>query len=320
MAKKKITWDEYNIRTLTYYQKQGGVYSDLITVLQKARTDKSVVGYIPKHTPARMLNIASYIADLAMADKANSAQLIVMEKEQYANRLKDDQYLVFSIVYIMIGGSDCEGANTQLMEYIGTSTIYNKLNAAYNKEAFKNSVPLRTVLSSEQQEQYEAIIKLKDSTLKSQEEIIESLNTTVADQSNHIDKLTEIVARLAQEKELAQAAAFRGSKLDKTLTLDYIIGQIELKRTYDNSRQLIDLLKGKLMRIATDEEVAKIEQIEQKMLDASVPNIHNNIKNSHVFQAPVHNPTFQLPIGFTNEMLNEAIEQYLKQKNDGYTE
>lgn len=317
---KKINWDEYNIRTLAFYQKQGGVYSDLITVLQKARTDKSVVSYIPKHTPARILNIASYIADLAMADKANSAQLIEDQKQDYSRRLKDDQYLVFSIVYILIGDTDCEGANKQLMEYIGTSTIYRKVHAAYKKEALKSSIPLRTVLSSEQQEQYEEIIKLNTETIKYKEEIIDSLKTTIADQSTHIDELTEAVARLAQEKELAQAAAFRGSKLDKTLTLDYIIGQIELKRTYENSRQLIDLLKGKLMRIATDEEVAKIEQVEQKMLDASVTVIHNDIHDSNVFQAPVNNPTFQLPIGFTEEMLKEAIEQYLKQKNDGYTE
>lgn len=317
---KKINWDEYNIRTLAFYQKQGGVYSDLITVLQKARTDKSVVSYIPKHTPARILNIASYIADLAMADKANSAQLIEAQKQDYSRRLKDDQYLVFSIVYILIGDTDCEGANKQLMEYIGTSNIYRKLHAAYRKEALKNSIPLRTVLSSEQQEQYEAIIKLNNETIKYKEEIIDSLKTTIADQSNHIDELTEAVARLAQEKELAQTAAFRGSKLDKTLTLDYILGQIELKRTYDNSRQLIDLLKGRLMRIATDEEVAKIEQVEQKMLDASATVIHNDIHDSNVFQAPVHNPTFPLPYGFTNEMMQEAIELYYKQKNDGYTE
>ena len=317
---KKINWDEYNIRTLAYYQKQGGVFSNLITVLQKARTDKSIVSYIPKHTPALMLNVASYIADLAMADKANSAQLIRDEKERYANRMKQDQYLVFSIVYILIGDTDCEGANKELMSTIGTSTIYKKLYAAYSKEAVKDIVPLRTVLSSEQQEQYESIIKQNEQTIKAKDEIIDSLKTTIADQSSYIDEMQNAIGRLEQEKELAQAAAFHGSKLDKTLTLDYLIGQIELKRTYDNSRQLIDLLKGKLMRLATDEEVARIEQVEQRMLDASVPSIHNEISNSHVFQAPVHNPTFQLPIGFTEEMLKEAIEQYLNRRNDGYTE
>ena len=127
---KKIKWDEYNLRTLAFYQKQGGVYSDLITVLQKARTDRNVVTYIPKHTPARLLNMASYIAALVMEDKENSARLIDLEKQKLANLHKEDQCLIFSIVYILIGDLDIEGANQELMEYIGTSVIYQKLSAA----------------------------------------------------------------------------------------------------------------------------------------------------------------------------------------------
>lgn len=313
---KKITWDEYNIRTLSYYQKQGGMFSDLITVLQKARTNKSVLTYIPKHTPARLLNIASYIADLVMADKENSAQLLDKEIQKYPTRYKDDQYLVFSILYVMIGDSDCDGANNLLMQFVGSSIIYKKLNEAYHKEAFKSKMPLQEVLSSEERTQFETIIRIKDETIKTKEDIIQSQNSTIADQSNHIDVLQDMVSKMAHENELAKAAAFKGSQLDKTLTLDYIIGHIAHKRTYENSSQLIDMLKGRLIRIATDEEVAKIEKIEQKMLDASVPGIHNDIKNSQVFQAPIHNPTFQLPMGFTEEMLKEAIEQYLKQKNN----
>ena len=125
---------------------------------------------------------------------------------------------------------------------------------------------------------------------------------------------------MTQKIELAQADTLKGSKLDKLLTLDFIIGQIERRRTYKNSCQLIDMLKGQLMRIATDEEVAKIERIEQKMLDASVPSIHNDIKDSQVFQAPVNNPTFQLPYGFTEDMLKEAIELYQKKMNNAEQE
>lgn len=303
---KKPNWDEYNIRTLAYYQKQGGVYSDLITVLQKARTEKSVVGYIPKKTPARLLNIASYIADLAMTDKTTGGQLIVDQKQQYANRLGDDQMLVFSIVYILIGDTDCEEANRQLMEYVGRSKMYQSLHNAYAKEAAKGKSTVQEVLPNEEKQRME--------------EVIQMLNTTVADQGSQIFEMQNEISRLTREKELAQAAVIKESKLDRMLTLDYIIGQIELRRTYENSSQLIDLLKGKLIRIATDEEVAKIERIEQKMLDASVPSIHNTIKDSNVIQGTVHNPTFRLPIGFTEEMLNAAMEQYLKQKNNGEQE
>lgn len=320
MAKKTINWDEYNIRTLAYYQKQGGVYSDLITVLQKARTDYTVLGRTPRRSPTLLLNIASYIVDCVMADKDNSAKVIEKVRHDFDVMMKDDCSLVFSIVIILLGETNCEEAISELTQYISPSLVYKKLSAAYNKEAPKNSFPLRQVLPSERQEQYEATIKQNTETIKYKEEIIDSLKTTIAEQSSKIDDLKDNISRLEQENEIAQAAVYRGSALDRKLTLDYIIGQIELKRTYENSRQLIDLLKGKLMRIATEEEVAKIEQIEQRMLDASVPNIHNDIRNSQVFQAPVHNPTFQLPYGFTNEMLQEAIELYYMHKNDGYTE
>jgi hypothetical protein len=132
--------------------------------------------------------------------------------------------------------------------------------------------------------------------------------------------MRDAISLLTQKIELAQADTLKGSKLDKLLTLDFIIGQIERRRTYKNSCQLIDMLKGRPMRIATEEEVAKIERIEQKMLDASVPRIHNDIRDSQVFQGPVNNATFQLPIGVTAEMANEAIEQYLKKMNNAEQE
>lgn len=317
---KKIKRDEYNLRTLAFYQKQGGVYSDLITVLQKARTDRNVVTYIPRHTPARLLNMASYIAALVMEDKENSARLIDLEKQKLANLHKEDQCLIFSIVYLLIGDLDIEGANQELMEYIGTSTIYKKLSAAYHKEAFKGKLPLQEVLSSEERTQLEEIIKSHESTIKTQEEIIQTLDSTIADQSSQIDMMRDAISLLTQKIELAQADTLKGSKLDKLLTLDFIIGQIERRRTYKNSCQLIDMLKGRPMRIATEEEVAKIERIEQKMLDASVPRIHNDIRDSQVFQGPVNNATFQLPIGVTAEMANEAIEQYLKKMNNAEQE
>ena len=66
---KKTDWEEYKIRTLDFYQRQGGVYGDLSRVLQKACTDKRVLGYIPSLEQAFLLNIASFRADRVIADK-----------------------------------------------------------------------------------------------------------------------------------------------------------------------------------------------------------------------------------------------------------
>ncbi|MDD6131018.1 MAG: hypothetical protein PUB62_10595 [Prevotellaceae bacterium] len=290
---KKTDWEEYKIRTLDFYLRQGGVYGDLSRVLQKARTDKRVLGYMPSTEPAFLLNIASFHADRVIADKAKGFPWIGFFSSE---RPKDDRDLLFSITYILIRTTGHEAAETWLMKRIGTTGIYRKLLAAHIDEARKRLEDL----SGEERRSYEAAIEQTieqtNKTLRQKEELIDSLRATVTDQRKRIDELAEQVARLTQEKGRPQAAQAPGSELDRMLTLDFIIDHIERKRTHEKSNQLIGLLKDpRLTRKATDEEAEKIEQIEQKMLDASVPSTHNDIRHANVFQAPVHHPTFQQP-------------------------
>ena len=204
----------------------------------------------------------------------------------------DELELVYSITYILIRATGHKGFKTWLMQQIGPSGIYRKLLAAYIDEARERLEDL----SDEERRSYEAAIEQTNETLRQKEELIDSLRATVTDQRKRIDELAEQVARLTQEKGRPQAAQAPGSELDRMLTLDFIIDHIERKRTHEKSNQLIGLLKDpRLTRKATDEEAEKIEQIEQKMLDASVPSTHNDIRHANVFQAPVHNPTFQQP-------------------------
>ena len=60
MAKKRSI-DEYMIRTLSYYQSQGGIYSEIITLLMQLREKKGYRNLIP--LPAKVLNAASYYYD-----------------------------------------------------------------------------------------------------------------------------------------------------------------------------------------------------------------------------------------------------------------
>ena len=199
---------------------------------------------------------------------------------------------MYSIIYILIRPTRHKAAETWLMKQIGTSGIYRKLLAAYIDEARERLEDL----SDEERRSYEAAIEQTNETLRQKEELIDSLRATVTDQRKRIDELAEQVALLTQEKGRPQAAQAPGSELDRMLTLDFIIDHIERKRTHEKSDQLIGLLKDpRLTRKATDEEAEKIEQIEQKMLDASVPSTHNDIRHANVFQAPVHYPTFQQP-------------------------
>ena len=289
---KKTDWEKYKIRTLDFYQRQGGVYGDLARVLQKACTDERVLGYIPSIEPAIFLNVASFRADFMIADEGQRFRGLEHHRAFFSDLPMDELELVYSITYILIRATGHKGFKTWLMQQIGTSGTYRKLLAAYIDEARERLEDL----SDEERRSYEAAIEQTNETLRQKEELIDSLRATVTDQCKRIDELTEQVARLTQEKGRPQAAQAPGSELDRMLTLDFIIDHIERKRTHDKSDQLIGLLKDpRLTRKATDEEAEKIEQIEQKMLDASVPSTHNDIRHANVFQAPVHNPTFQQP-------------------------
>lgn len=289
---KKTDWEEYKIRTLDFYQRQGGVYGDLARILQKACTDKRVLGYIPSIEPAIFLNVASFRADFMIADEGQRFRGLEHHHAFFSDLPMDELELVYSITYILIRATGHKGFKTWLMQQIGPSGIYRKLLAAYIDEARERLEDL----SDEERMIYEDAIEQTNETLRQKEELIDSLRATITDQRKRIDELTEQVARLTQEKGRPQAAQAPGSELDRMLTLDFIIDHIERKRTHEKSNQLIGLLKDpRLTRKATDEEAEKIEQIEQKMLDASVPSTHNDIRHANVFQAPVHNPTFQQP-------------------------
>lgn len=289
---KKTDWEEYKIRTLDFYQRQGGVYGDLSRVLQKACTDKRVLGYIPNIEPYWLLESLSNFADRVIADKAADIRRIEHHFGFFSGWPKDELELMYSIIYILIRPTRHKAAETWLMKRIGTTSTFRKLLAAYMNEARKRLEDL----PDEERMIYEDAIGQTNETLRQKEELIDSLRATVTDQRKRIDELAEQVARLTQEKGRPQAAQAPGSELDRMLTLDFIIDHIERKRTHEKSNQLIGLLKDpRLTRKATDEEAEKIEQIEQKMLDASVPSTHNDIRHANVFQAPVHHPTFQQP-------------------------
>ena len=289
---KKTDWEEYKMRTLDFYLRQGGVYGDLSRVLQKARTDERVLGYMLITEPYWLLESLSNFADRVIADKAADIRRIEHHFGFFSGWPKDELELMYSIIYILIRATGHEAAEAWLMKQIGTTGTYRKLLAAHLDEARKRLEDL----SDEERRSYEAAIEQTNETLRQKEELIDSLRATVTDQRKRIDELAEQVALLTQEKGRPQAAQAPGSELDRMLTLDFIIDHIERKRTHEKSNQLIGLLKDpRLTRKATDEEAEKIEQIEQKMLDASVPSTHNDIRHANVFQAPVHHPTFQQP-------------------------
>ena len=63
MDKKSKYKDDYSLRTLAYYQREGGVYNELITILQRIRAEK---GNGRIRAPHVILNLASEALDDCM--------------------------------------------------------------------------------------------------------------------------------------------------------------------------------------------------------------------------------------------------------------
>ena len=62
MDKKKSKYkNDYSLRTLAYYQREGGIYNDLITILQRIRNERPASPRFP--SPNKILNIVSEAYD-----------------------------------------------------------------------------------------------------------------------------------------------------------------------------------------------------------------------------------------------------------------
>lgn len=109
--------------------------------------------------------------------------------------------------------------------------------------------------------------------------------------------------------------------VDDILTFEYLLNYIEEKEVYDEVRQIFDLLKKAMRRVATDEQFDRMDALEKKMLHNSLPSIHNHnqISNSNVFPGVVNNPNFPMGVGmeelqkmfieFVNKMLNNGKQE-----------
>ena len=79
---KIISPREYNIRSLAYYQAEGGVYNDIITILTKMRSEPEFRG-LP--SPAKSLNEACFLYDMKQ-----QRDLDLEEEKKYISEINGD--------------------------------------------------------------------------------------------------------------------------------------------------------------------------------------------------------------------------------------
>lgn len=292
-----INKDEYSIRTLAYYQDKGGVYNDIITVLQRLRKERKVSG--PLHT---YINDACFMFDAT----AHMPEVYVMEDVNNPTQpISEIASMVLTCLYAAF-----EPESTYLKALLLThqhdkrlfpkfKQIVDKYLAMHDNDNFCEAA--HDCRLPKEVESLRAENQNLQDELKAREAQILAMTFKLTEQSRTIESLNQ--------KDV--------SKLDKTLTLRYVLDYIKSRRQFKLSDQILGMLKD-LARLATDEEYEEIKQVEQMMLDASVPKVenHNDIQNSNVFPGLVNNPSF--PIGVNpEELIKKVLAEYSKGQNDG---
>lgn len=278
---------EYNIRSLAYYQAEGGVYNDIITILTKMRSEPEFRG-LP--SPAKSLNEACFLYDMKQ-----QRDLDLEEEKKYISEINGDLSKVLVAVL------------STALEESGFGIAYDRLKIIGDKNPYLPKFD--EVFEKYMNQEMEArnaygdgirILDLEDE-LKAKENLLATANAK-------IEELQKLVDSLKVRNE---------SKYDKALNRKDILAYVESQRVYTNVNQIFEMLLY-MSRVATDEEYNEIVALRQKMIDACVPTVHNHndIQNSNVFPGLVSNPSF--PIGTDpEELVRKALEQILKSQKDG---
>ena len=278
---------EYNIRSLAYYQAEGGVYNEIITVLTQMRKEPKFRG-LP--APAKSLNEACFLYDLKRND------LDLEEEKKYISEIDGD----LSKVLVALMATAMEETGGYLIadaryEMIGESNPY----LPYFDSLFKRYMNEVT----EAYDSYGDFLRINEL-----EDEVKVKDGQLAEANAKIEELQKLVDSLKVRSE---------SKYDKALSRKGILEYVENQRDYKNVNQIFEMLIY-MSRVATDEEYDEVVALRQKMIDESKPTVHNHndIQNSNVFPGLVNNPSF--PIGADpNEIAKKAIELYLKTLSDG---
>lgn len=281
----KISKEKYSIRTLTYYQEQGGVYNDIITVLTKLRNE-------PRHrglpAPVSILNDACY--HLAVMDQMFKHSY--EDTEKYLAGIKDN--LLLCVMSIL--------ADKEVLHFGPLINYYVNRNSPFYVK-FMPIINRRPADSGKESKDAG-----KDLKMASLEKDLELTKAQLATANERIAQLEREQYRLDKES----------SKADKQLTWNSILDYIESRKNYDYVKQIFPMLSYIAGRYATDEEWARMKALEEKMLADTLPTVHNHnsISNSNVFQGMMNNPNF--PLGVDPEVfVRAAVEHYLNNLNNG---
>ena len=324
MDKKKSKYkDDYSLRTLAYYQREGGIYNELITILQRMRVGKGGRKMLP---PKEILNAATEAFDIYMTrckdEETNTIIDYGMEElgwEIYGNCRGTgpfggwegkNELIALCVLCVLLSQYPVfnETSIPQISDIVRKEdeTVFKKFeglikNNLEDKDALLDDLKNKVKLC-------EALIREKDAQLAHYSKTAAEFVLTRGD---------SIIAR----NYLNQGT---GSRLNNALTLDTILEYAESLKSYERAQHIFGLLSKIARNTATDEEYEKIDASSNKLtsIQLSQTNIYNQTTayGSNIFAGIVNSPNF--PYGKTEEevykLIMPKIEQLLKEINQSY--
>lgn len=318
MDKKKSKYkNDYSLRTLAYYQREGGVYNDLITVLQRIRSKN---GGRKLLAPNKILNAATDAFDI------------------YMNRCKDEEnntiidYGVEEVVGELYGGCWGPGPLGELEEGKNELIALCVLCVLLSQYPVFNetSIPQISDIVKKEDEtifkEFESLIKNnledKDAQLESlrnqlmlSESLIREKDSQIADLSNRNSELEKKIATIEPVYDAYLENIVEGSDYDQYLTLDTILRWAKKRKHYKLADQVISMLKDLGRKTATDEEMEKIESVELELISkySELSIVNNNMGfGSNILTGLTSNPL--MPMGITSDQL---MQKFLDFVNNG---
>lgn len=318
MDKKRSKYkDDYYLRTLAYYQREGGVYNELITILQRIRAGKDGRRILP---PKEILNAATEAFDIYMARC----------KDEESNTIID--YGMEELSWEIYG--DCRGSGplggwrgaNEMIALCVLCVLLSQYPAYY-----ETSIPqISDIVKREDESVYREFEGLIKSDHQDKDDQLEALRNQLMLSESLIREKDAQLAQLSHEnsiqrdmiddtKGMLQAYMRKATELtlgfDGALSLDAILEWAKKRQHYKLADQVISMLKDIGRKTATDEEIERIKSVEDELLSkySELSIVNNNMGiGSNILTGLTQNP--MMPMGYDQ---NQIMQKFIEFLNNG---
>lgn len=319
MANKKDKYgfpvrSEYSLRTLAYYQKQGGIYSSIITILMKLRDDPATSRVL---APSKVLNEASWLFDVnAALEDPEKAEFTFKDCwSRYMSEYNSkDRALIRCVCFVLLNYPykydvkevcpQMDGViqpmtlnSIMLCQYLDKEVLQDKLfwpkfKHLHNTEYLSMGEDVRQELTEKmhrvQNELIEARFKIEElqAKIEEQENILLVKDEEIKQLNRDLSDARETIADIPSQSEL-----------DCNITFKRIIEYIKSCKQYKFTTQIFMMLNWFMRKCATDEEYQLLDETQQYLQSqksGDVTNINNNTGCNVINEA--HEPVFGDPI------------------------